>query len=151
MKKMFIMLLLVTATSLNTLLANESSDVSWMAKQTFAKEFPGASYVKWESLKDAEMYMVRFVFNQQGLVAYVDESGALLATVRLVEKEALPFAVNKVMDREFSEFDILQIEEISTAHELCYIISIEDKKQRKILRISNNGVVDVLKRERNVR
>ena len=94
MKKMMFIMLLMTLIGANAVFASGDEDVTTVAKKTFEKEFPSPLYVKWEKVKNSDVYMVRFVYNEQALLSYINERGEMVATARNINKAQLPFMIN---------------------------------------------------------
>ena len=47
--------------------ANGNDDVTPGAKRTFEREFPQARFAKWERISNTDVFMVRFIYNDQAL------------------------------------------------------------------------------------
>lgn len=144
MKKMITILVLLVS-----VVANAGDEyVPQAARKNFEKEFPSAVYAKWEKVAYSELYQVRFVYNDQSLLAFVHSDGTVMATARNIGKEGLPFMVNETIAKKFSDFSIIQIEELSTATEVSYFFTLENKHVKKYLRVFNNGNFNELKKEK---
>ena len=144
MKKMMFVVLLLVGAGVTTLFA--SDDVNPLARRTFDKQFPDALFVKWEKITNSDTYMVRFVYNNQVLISYIDEKGDVLATARTIEVEQLPFMANEILSRRFTGFRITMVEELNTASEVSYFATMENDKITQYVRIYNNGTAEVLKK-----
>ena len=128
--------------------ATGNDDVTPGAKKTFEREFPQAQYAKWERLSNTDVYMVRFVYNDQALLSYIDEKGEMVATARNIEKDNLPFMINEILSRKLSNYKIVQIEELTTATETSYFATLDNEKSTTYVRLFNNGTFSIIKKDR---
>ena len=148
MKRMMIFLMITIATARNMVSATGDDKVSSRAKHSFEREFPGAKYARWEKVDGQNVYLIRFVYNEQGLLSYIDEEGRVLATARSIEKEQLPFLVNETFNRKYSGFGITHIDELTTAANVSYMLTIENEYKTIYLRIYHNGSFEEIKNEK---
>jgi hypothetical protein len=149
MKKIIVAMLLLAGTSLNFILANDDGIyITPQAKRTMEREFPGARFAHWEALKDDDMYIVRFVYHDQSMLAYISEEGTMVATVRSSNRESLPFMVNDMIGRRYKEFSVSKIEEIVTPGDVSYLFWVENDKKSILLRVYSNGNVQEIKKEK---
>ena len=129
-------------------MANDDVSISEKARRNFEKEFPGAIYVKWEKIDNTDTYIVRYVYNDQALLSYINDEGSLLATARQVERKSLPLMVNMTLDRRFGSYSILSIEELSMDSNLSYIVTMENEKQLVKIRVNSSGSYYELRKEK---
>ena len=148
MKKMMIIMLLTVGMGANAVFASGDDDVTTVAKKTFEKEFPSALYVKWEKVNNSDVYMVRFVYNDQALLSYINERGEMVATARTIDKTQLPFMINEILRKKLSVYKVVQIEELTTASETSYFATLEDVKAITYVRLYSNGTFAVIKKDR---
>jgi len=148
MKKMLIIMLLTVAIGSNAVFATGDDDITTVAKKTFEKEFPSALYVKWEKVKNSDVYMVRFVYNDQALLSYINERGEIVATARNIDKTQLPFMINETLRKNLSAYKVIQIEELTTASETSYFATLENVKSITYVRLFNNGTFAVIKKDK---
>ena len=148
MKKMMIIMLLTVGIGANAVFASGDDDVTTVAKKTFDKEFPSALYVKWEKVKNSDVYMVRFVYNDQALLSYISERGEMVATARNIEKAQLPFMINEILRKKLSVYKVVQIEELTTASETSYFATLEDVKAITYVRLFSNGTFAVIRKDK---
>ena len=148
MKKIIIIMLLSVGIGTNALFASGDDDVTTVAKKTFEKEFPTALYAKWEKVKNSDVYMVRFVYNDQALLSYINERGEMVATARNIEKAQLPFMINEILRKKLAVYKIIQIEELTTASETSYFATLENEKSITYVRLFNSGTFAVIKKDR---
>ena len=148
MKKIMLITVMLAGFAVNTVLASDDSNVPPVARRNFEKEFPPASFAKWDKVEHTSLYQVRFVYNDQALLAFIHEDGSVLATARNITRENLPFKANETLRNRFRDFEIIQIEELTTATEVSYFISLENDHSSIYLRVFNNGTSSVVKKEK---
>ncbi|HEX6190990.1 MAG TPA: hypothetical protein VFZ42_01445 [Chitinophagaceae bacterium] len=146
MKKILLIMFLTIGIGTSAVFASDNEEVTPGAKRTFEKEFPSAQYAKWEKISNSDVYMVRFVYNNQALLSYIDEKGDMVATARNVYKEQLPFMINQTLDKKLSGFKVIQLEELTTATETSYFATLENDKSINYVRVLNNGSFSVIKK-----
>jgi hypothetical protein len=147
MKRMVMMaFLMFTVVSIAS--AHNDDYVTPQAKKTLEKQFPGALYTHWEALKDDNMYLVRFVYNEKAQVAYITEEGTMVATIRSSNKESLPFMINETIGKRYSEFTIDKVEEMATPGDVSYLFWVQNKYKRILLRIYSDGSIHEIRKEK---
>jgi hypothetical protein len=139
MKRILLVIAILAGIASNVTASPGDEIITRVAQKTFEKEFPQARFAKWERFPQNELYQVRFVYNDQALLTFIHEDGSLLATARNVDMGNLPFMVNETITRRFKDFEVLQIEELTTASELAYYVSLESDRAMIYLKVSNNG------------
>lgn len=141
MKKYIFIAVLLLTVAVQAAIANEypAVNVSKEARRTFEREYPGAFYPSWHQLPDASVYIVRFGYNGQSLLSYIDEAGELLATVRNVQVNNLPFSVSERLNTTYGNFQPKLIEELTMEGEASYLLLMENEKARITVRIYQSG------------
>ena len=92
--------------------------------------------------------MVRFVYNDQALLSYINERGEMVATARNIEKAQLPFMINEILRKKLAVYKIIQIEELTTASETSYFATLENEKSITYVRLFSSGTFAVIKKDR---
>ncbi len=148
MKKMFVAAVLIVSSFYTTVQAGtgdkpgkaaKSDNVSRHAKESFNKQFPLAQYQVWQLMSKHDLYLVRFVNNDEGVVAYVDQQGYIVATARTIQLDKLPSTVKQVLDTKYSNAVVIEALELILEGELNYIIKVENNKARFTLKVTGNG------------
>jgi len=148
MKKMFVAAVLLVSSFYTTVQAGtgdkprkaaKSENVNRHVQESFNKQFPQAQYPVWQLMSKHDLYLVRFVNNNEGVVAYLDQQGYLVATARTTQREKLPSTVLRVLDAKYSNAEIIEVLELVLEGELNYIIKLEDNKARFTLKVTGNG------------
>lgn len=148
MKKMIVIAVLVMGLVGGKVFAAGDEKVSRHAMETLNKEFPDAEFTKWEKVKNSDVYSARFVYDSQAIVAYINEGGTLIATVRFVKNENLPYRVSQVIRDKYSDQQILKIEELTMDGSLSYIFTIEKNGATTVLRVYHDGAVQKIREEK---
>jgi hypothetical protein len=133
---------------INAALAFKGAEVSQEAKSAFAKKFPTAKFAKWNESEASGIYIVRFLYNDEGIISYVTEDGAILAVARRVGKEKLPVTVANLIETKYSTDRIISMDELTTDADISYLVTVEDGKKRSLIRIYANGNIYVVKKEK---
>ena len=149
MKKIITVLALVTSMFSAQAFAADDGKVTREAREAFKREFPEATYPKWEKVEGTDLYMVRFYFESQGYVAYLDVDGELIGSARLVGKDNLPFKVGQVIRQKYDDSEIMKIEELTMGGSLSYLFTLNYKGSRMLLRVYSDGHVQKIKSEKN--
>ena len=136
MKKIFVSLSLMLVVGLTTVLANDET-VSDKVKESFKKEFVGATSVKWEKQKDFQT--ATFVFYDHLVIAYFNADGELLASARNVLFYELPMAVVKSLDKKFPWINPTEMTEVSNTEGTFYKLTIERQKKRYNIKADASG------------
>ena len=146
MKRIIAVLLLVATLATVNAFATGGDGVSPRARKIFEKEFPQASYAKWEKINNTELYQVRFVYRDQALLSFIHEDGTVLGTARNIQVNSLPFLANETLNKKFAGYSVLQVEELTTPSGVSYFVIIENEKAKLNLRVFNNGSYTELKK-----
>ena len=148
MKKMFVAAVLLVSSFYTTVQASagdkpgkaaKSDNVSRHVKESFNKQFPQAQYAVWQLMNNHDLYLVRFVNNEEGLVAYVNLDGTVVAIARTIQLDKLPSTVKRVLETRYSNAEIIESLELVLEGELNYVIKLENDKARFTLKVTGNG------------
>lgn len=139
---------LLAALTVQLAWAGDEERITVMAKRNFEKEFPGAIYVKWEKLERTDVCMVRFVYNDQALLSYFNDDGNMIATIRNVEKQNLPFRISETLLKKYNEYKVLRIEELIMGSDVSYLVALENEKAKLQVRLYISGASSEMKKEK---
>lgn len=108
--------------------ANDPDPVSEKVQSSFKKEFPGASLISWNETGD----YLKAVFLYAGYrsEAYFTKEGELEGSARNIFFNQLPLAVTKAVEKRFTNADVLEVSEITTASGTRYLIRLEDESKK---------------------
>lgn len=145
MKKMFVLLTMALVLMGHSAFASGNDNVNREVREMFKREFPGAQHASWEKLEAENLYVVRFVYDNQGFIAYFYPYGEMIASARLVSKDNLPYKVSNAVKKQFGDVTILKIEELAMEGSLSYFFTIENQGEKIALRVHHDGSVERLR------
>lgn len=149
MKKMFMAAVLLASAFFTTVQAGTGKDdnkkkntVHYLVEDAFKRQFPSAKFAVWTNLEEHNLYLVRFLYNNEGFIAYVDFEGTILATARNIMVTQLPITVEKVLTEAYGNYNVHSITELVLQDELNYLISLENNKHTLELKVNARGMVN---------
>jgi hypothetical protein len=148
MKKFILTAVLVISLVGGQLFAAGEERVGIQARETFKREFPSAEYARWEEINSSGIFMVRFVYENQGFVAYFNEVGAMVASARLVRFENLPYKVSQAFRSKYNDSGIIKIEELTMDGIPSYFFTIENGEAKSLIRVHYDGTMEKVKAEK---
>jgi len=144
MKKIFVSLSFMITLGLTTVRATDNFDVNYKIKESFKKEFAGATLVKWK--KDRGFQRATFVLFDHLVIAYFNTDGELLGSARNVFFYEAPMAVIKSIGENFAGIDPIEVIEVSNTEGTFYRITMETGNKRYDITASADGnLLDVFK------
>lgn len=146
MKKLFVSLLMLMSVVSFANTPDPGDKVNAQIKAALAKEFAGAQYVVWQSLKDHQLVHAKFIYNNEQINAFFEEDGKLIATGRYIALGNLPLAITKQLNAEYGKYDVKDAIEYSRLGETSYVISLENEKTRIVLEAYSSGSMYVFKK-----
>lgn len=148
MKKLFISLLMLISIISYAGPSEPGEKVSPRLTAALEKEFTGAQYVVWQSLKERELFRAHFIYNNERLNAFFDEDGQLIAIGRNIQQAALPLSIARQLASSYSKFSVQDLIEYSRNGETSYVITLESDKQRITLEAFGSGNIYLFKKEK---
>ena len=148
MKKIFVSLSFIVTLGLTTVRATDNFDVNSKIKESFKKEFAGATLIKWE--KDKDFQRATFVLYDHLVIAYFNTDGELLGSARDVFFYEVPMAVIKSIGENFAGINPIEVLEVSNTEGTFYRITIEKQNKRYHIKASADGnILEVFKIKNN--
>jgi len=148
MKKIFVSLSFMVTLGLTTVRATDNFDVNSKIKESFKKEFAGATLIKWE--KDKDFQRATFVLYDHLVIAYFNTDGELLGSARNVFFYEVPMAVIKSIGENFAGINPIEVLEVSNTEGTFYRITIEKQNKRYHIKASADGnILEVFKIKNN--
>lgn len=132
MKKMIVTLALAFLTG--SAFAGEV--VNSRVLKAFETEFATAREVVWS--QGTDYYRAAFVYNEQHVFAYYDETGLLLGVTRYIRTADLPVTLQAQLKKQYADYWITDLFELSQPENAAYYITVENADTRLVLR-SQNG------------
>lgn len=130
--KKFILTLAIVVSGLCSFASDVDVNVSVL--KSFQKEFAGAKDVQWTSAGDS--YKASFVFNNQYVFAFFTSRGELMGVTRNLTSLELPVALQASLKKDYSEFWISSLFEISNDNGVQYYITLEKADTKLVLNSS---------------
>ena len=134
MKHLFLSLLASALFGLNTF-ASESP-VTNVVLSSFQKTFGNTKEVYWSVKND--VFKADFVYNDQYIAAYYDESGNILALTRNVLSTQLPILLENSLKEGRDGYWIADLVEYSTEEGTTYYATLENGDEKVVLKSSQN-------------
>ncbi|AXY76461.1 hypothetical protein D3H65_21760 [Paraflavitalea soli] len=148
MKKFFISLLMLISVFSYAATPDKGEKVSAHIQAALEKEFKGAQYIVWQSLKGHQLFHAKFIYNNEQVNAFFEEDGNLLAIGRYIAPASLPLAITKSINSKYAEYELKDVIEYSKSGETSYVISLENEKTRMVVEAYNNGNTYLFKKEK---
>lgn len=146
MKKNFFILAVSLLTTISTVFAENGGSVNEKIAQTFNKEFVGATQVNWEHGKT--FAKATFTLNGQIMFAYYTMNGEQLAVTRNLFSSQLPITLLADLKKDYSNYWISDLFEMSTANESAYYIKLESSDHSLVLKATIASGWQLYKKER---
>jgi hypothetical protein len=148
MKKFFISLLMLISVFSYAGTPGSGEKVNARIQAALEKEFKGAQYIVWQSLKDHQLFHAKFIYNNEQVNAFFEEDGSLLAIGRYIATSSLPLAITKSFNSKYAEYELKDAIEYSKSGETSYVVSLENEKTRLVVEAYSNGNSYVFKKEK---
>ncbi len=142
------LVILCTALSLSGMVSAQKlkeSEVPAPVQAAFKKNFPTAKGVEWSKENESE-FEAEFKNGSVETAANFDASGKWLITETEIKKSELPAAVQAAVKKDFTGYDIEEVEKAETPDkEMLYEVKLEKGENTITLQLSKDG--KVLKKE----
>ncbi len=144
MKKIVLSLAALLTVGAATLSANPLPEPNPKALEVFNREFASARFAKWS--EDEGLAKVSFVLGGTRAIAFFDEGGELLGSIRDLTFNQLPLAVLTSIDKRYKDAAIYDFRELTNAEGTRYTMTVEDKgKKISVTLFANGQLADVRK------
>lgn len=111
-------------------------------------KFPGAEFSGVRKIEGEDLYSIRLVYQNEGIMAYANEAGEVTAVVRCMTRSRLPMLVGMRIDRSYEGYEMRQGEELSMGGETSYMFLMQNDREQVTVRVFANGDARVLKRRK---
>jgi hypothetical protein len=133
--KQIIMTLAIALSTLSSFAGRET--VSSKVLNSFNSEFTGAKEVTWTSGKN--YYKASFVYNNQHVYAFYHTDGDLMGLTRYISSLDLPINLQLDLKKEYTNFWISDLFEVSNTDGTSYYITLEDADTKIVLKSSGGN------------
>lgn len=148
MKKFFVSLVMLISVYSYAITPGSGEKVSPHLQAALEKEFAGAQYVVWQSIKEHQLYHARFIYNNEQVNAFFEQDGNLLAIGRYIPTTALPLTVLKSINNKYAGFQWKDAIEYTRSGETSYVLALENEKTRLVIQAYSSGNLYVFKKEK---
>jgi hypothetical protein len=125
-----------------------SSPVNARIQAAFNKQFAGASFIKWNKVKNNVLYQASFTYQQDRYNVYYDNEARLVASSRFLSEENLPLLVKQSIARSYSSYRLLQVIELIQNNETSYLLTFDSERAIMEIQAYDNGAAYLLKKEK---
>lgn len=148
MKRIILLMMLSLAIFSQTEASRLPDPVEQTIMRSLREKFPGAEFSTTRKIENEELYTVRLVYQNEALLAYVDEAGELKAVVRSMTRSRLPMLVNLQLTRNYEGYTMRQAEELSMNGETSYMFLMQNEREQVTVRVYATGDARVIKRSK---
>ena len=115
--------------------AAEGEEVNAKVLGAFKSEFKSAKEITWTVATN--YYQASFLYNDQHVSAYYSIEGELMGLTRYISPADLPLALQSDLKKNYSNYWISDLFEVSNENGTAYYISIEDAESKKVLKATD--------------
>ncbi len=144
MKKSVLTVAMMLTIALTTAFANDNTEVSKKAKQSFNTNFNSASSVQWQ--QETNFAKATFTMNNQVMNAYYNDNGDLVAITRNILSNQLPINLMAGIKKDYSKHWISDLFEIAADNETSYYVTLESADETIVLKSSDSNTWSVYKK-----
>lgn len=148
MKKSILTWAVILMVGVSTSFAHGIEGVSEKVMNSFKKEFTDAQDVQWESTKD--FAKATFSIHGQVMFAYYNGEGSLLAITRNIVASQLPISLLAEVKKNYSEYWISDLFEMSAKDQTTYYITLENGDQKMVLKSDDSRTWEVYNKVKKV-
>jgi hypothetical protein len=146
MKKMILSLAAVITMGYSVFANGNDNIATQQARDAFKKDFATASNIRWEQKNN--FLKATFSLNGQILTAYYFSNGDLQAVVRNITSDQLPINLLSSLRKDYSEYWITDLFEMSSNGMTTYYVSIENSDKKIVLKSDDLSSWDVYSKEK---
>lgn len=130
MKPLFIILTVISSLFAGNSFAAE--EINPAAIKAFHRTFKEATAANWTVTENA--YKVQFTLGSQQIIAYYDQSGALLSTVRNISSFQLPVLLQAEIKNKYGAYWITDLHEVSSDNGTDFYVTLENADTKVVLK-----------------
>jgi hypothetical protein len=148
MKRILFTLVISLTVLGNYAFAEGDEFVNFRVREAFKKEFSTAQHIRWQQLKNENIYEAQFIYNNERLCAFFDENGQLLVISRSIAAASLPMLVTKKVNNQYKDYKLQEVLEYVTEGNTRYLLILEKGALRLTVKASPEGDMHVFKKEK---
>ncbi len=147
--KRFLFILVVSLTVLgNAASAGGDEIVGIKVRESFNREFATAKHIRWQQLKNENIYEAQFIYNNERLCAFFDENGQLLVTSRSIAAASLPMLITRKVSTQYKDYKLQEVLEYVSEGNTSYLLVLEKGSIRLTVQAFPEGNTKVFKKEK---
>jgi hypothetical protein len=146
MKKMILSLAAVITMGYSVFANGNDNIATQQARDAFKKDFATASNIRWEQKNN--FLKATFSLNGQILTAYYFSNGDLQAVVRNITSDQLPINLLTSLRKDYSEYWITDLFEMSSNGMTTYYVSIENSDKKIVLKSDDLSSWEIYSKEK---
>lgn len=147
MKLLFATLIALFSLSFTGNAAADDTKVSPVVLENFHSSFETASEVKWSYANS--LYKASFAYHGQYISAFYNEAGNMIALTRNISTFQLPLTLQSSLKKDYKEFWISDLFELSDDAGTTYYVTIEKAEERVVLKSAGSyGWLTYLKQKK---
>lgn len=143
MKKMILVLAIIVS-GMSAFASDEK--VNARVLEAFQTEFNAAKNVNWTAGEN--YYKAEFVFNNQRVLAFYSLEGELMGLTRYITLLDLPLSLQANLKKNYSDYWISDVFEVSKSDATGYYITLEDADTRLVMKTTDGEDWTVYKKIR---
>lgn len=118
------------------------STINLHAIKDFKARFGNVKDERWYAIKEG--FLAYFSRNGYSERAYYDRKGHWLASLIYADEHKLPANIRDLVRRAYYDQPITFVQVVEVPDHIVYLVHVEDKATLKILRVSEEGEMDVM-------
>lgn len=144
MKKVILSAALLLTIAATNVFATGKVGPNEKVKANFKSEFIGAESVVWT--QEDGYHKASFTLDEYAVVAYFNEKGDLMGSLRTIEYKQLPLSVTSAITKKFENAEILSVYEINNEEGTSYRITLAS--EGKTFRVKSSASGSIIEKER---
>ena len=137
MKRFFAILTIAFSLMSFNSFANDETEVSKEALQSFKSSFKNAAEVNWSV--SSNYFKAEFTMNGQYVSAYYSAEGKMIALTRNINSLQLPITLQASLKKDYENYWISDLFEVANDEGTSYYITLEDADTKLVLKSTSNA------------
>lgn len=146
MKKLFFTALLAISASVSAF-ATDTNNANSAAVSNFENTFTKASEITWTTNKDYSK--ATFVLNSVRMEALYTLQGDFIGTTKGITLDELPVSAKRDFAKKYAGYTVTEAIRFEGIEEGAYFVSAKNEKETVVLKVSDGGLVSVVKSTKN--
>ena len=121
----------------------DTKTIHTKAIKDFEARFNNINNAMW--FADPDGYEAYFIQDGNGDRVFYDKKGHWKYSLLFYDESKLPKNIRAAVKSTYFDMDIKQVEEVKNPDEVNYIVMLQDKSSIKVLKVSQDGEIQILK------